>query len=81
MGLSTVMNTALSGMNAAATLVEISADNLANSQTPGFKAARARLATLPPQDLLLGAPPTGGSAGTGPIQIGSGVQLAATDCR
>ena len=79
MGLSTVMHTALSGMNAATTLVEISADNLANSQTRGFKASRGRLATLPAQTLLLGAPPSGGSAGTGPIQIGWGVQVAATD--
>src|SRR5262245_35342827 len=75
MGLSTVMNTALSGMNAATTLVEISADNLANSQTRGFKASRAGLITLAPQALLLGAPPTAGSAGTNPIQIGRGVQI------
>jgi flagellar hook protein FlgE len=79
MGLSTVMNTALSGMSAATALVEATADNLANSATPGFKAATIRLATLSPQTASLGAAPSGGSAGTNPIQIGRGVQVSSTD--
>jgi flagellar hook protein FlgE len=48
MGLSTVMQTALSGMNAATTIVEVSAYNIANYQTPGFKASEVHLATLAP---------------------------------
>src|SRR6266850_350757 len=79
MGLSTVMNTALSGMSAAATLVEVTADNLANSETRGFKAGTVRLATLSPQTESFGAPATGGSAGANPIQIGRGVQVSGTD--
>ncbi len=42
------MHTALSGMNAATTIVEVSANNLANYQTPGFKSSQVNLATLAP---------------------------------
>ena len=46
MSLSTVMQTAASGMSAATTIVEVAANNLANYQTPGFKATSVELATL-----------------------------------
>jgi flagellar hook protein FlgE len=78
MGLGTVMQTALSGMNAAAASVQVTANNLANLQTPGFKAARVRLATQAPQTLSLGAPPGAGSAGANPLQIGTGAMVAGT---
>jgi flagellar hook protein FlgE len=71
MGLSAVMHTALSGLGAAATLVEVCADNLANAQTPGFKAARVQFGTLSPQTLRL--------AGTNPLQIGRGVRVIAIE--
>jgi flagellar basal-body rod protein FlgG len=48
MGLSTVMQTAASGLSAATAMVEASANNLANNQTPGFKAIGVELATLQP---------------------------------
>jgi flagellar hook protein FlgE len=69
MGLGSVMNTALSGMSAATTLIDVTANNLANSQTPGFKASRGELATLP----FLTLP---GNAN--PIQVGRGVMVAGT---
>jgi flagellar hook protein FlgE len=47
MGLSTVMQTAASGMSAATTIVDVVANNLANYQTPGFKASTVELATAP----------------------------------
>jgi flagellar hook protein FlgE len=78
MGLSSVMQTALSGMSAATTIIDVAADNLANSQTPGFKAGAVQLATLSPLTELLGAGVTASSAGVNPIQIGRGVQVAAT---
>src|SRR5262245_57325590 len=67
MGLLTVMQTALSGINAATTQIEVAADNLANLQTPGFKAASVQYATLPPQIIAWGGSPT---------QIGRGVYVA-----
>jgi flagellar hook protein FlgE len=45
MGLGSVMNTAASGLSAATTLVEVAANNVANSQTAGFKASHVELAT------------------------------------
>ena len=47
MSLNSVMQTALSGMQAATTTVGATAHNLANLQTPGFKQSRVHLATLP----------------------------------
>ncbi len=48
MSLSTVMQTALSGMHAASVQVESTANNLANLQTPGFKQSQVHFATAPP---------------------------------
>jgi len=48
MSLNSVMQTALSGMNAATTIVNVTANNVANLQTEGFKQSQVRLATLPP---------------------------------
>ena len=73
MGLSAVMQTALSGLNAATTMLEISANNLANYETRGFKAGSVSLATLAPQTASLG----GWNAN--PIQFGSGVQVVGID--
>src|SRR5262245_56865049 len=47
MGLGSVMQTALSGLNAAQTSLQVTANNLANLNTPSFKAARVQLTTLP----------------------------------
>src|SRR4051812_34088106 len=76
MGLSSVMYTALSGMNAATTLVDVSADNLANAQTPGFKAGTVQFGTLTPETLSFGSPVVAGSAGSNPIQVGQGVMVS-----
>jgi flagellar hook protein FlgE len=73
MGLSSVMNTALSGLSAATTLVEVAADNLANAQTPGFKSSLVQFGTLAPQTLSFGTPVVAGSGGANPIQLGGGV--------
>jgi flagellar hook protein FlgE len=76
MGLSSVMNTALSGMNAAMTMVDVSADNLTNADTPGFKGTSVQFGTLTPQTLSLGAPIVTGNAGADPMQVGQGVMVA-----
>src|SRR5262245_47083490 len=57
MGLGSVMQTALSGMNAAQVSLQVAANNLANLSTPGFKASRVHLATLPAVFNPGGGPP------------------------
>jgi flagellar hook protein FlgE len=69
MGLGTVMQTALAGMNAAQVSIQVAANNLANLNTPGFKASRVHLATLPQA-----FSPGGGS----PLVVG-GVQVVGID--
>jgi flagellar hook protein FlgE len=79
MSLSTVMHTALSGMSAATSMVQVAASNLANLQTPGFKQSRIQIGTQTPQTVSLGIPPDGDSAGVNPVQLGSGVITTGVD--
>src|SRR5437763_12409701 len=74
MGLASVMQTALSGMNAATSMIDVVANNLANSQTDGFKSGSVRLATLTPQTISVA-----GNSGANPIQIGTGVQVVGVE--
>jgi flagellar hook protein FlgE len=47
MGLSSALTTALTGLNAAETQIDVAGNNLANSQTVGFKASDVVFATVP----------------------------------
>lgn len=76
MSLSSVMQTALSGINAAETAAAAVANNVANSRTNGFKSSRPTFASQTPQTRSSGAPPTARSGGANPVQVGTGVQLA-----
>lgn len=78
MGLGSVMQTALSGLSAAELTIGVTANNLANSQTAGFKASKPTFATQPPQTQSLGAAPSGSNGGSNPVQIGLGVQPGGT---
>lgn len=71
MGLNSVVQTALTGLNAAAVQLQVSAHNVANLSTPGFKQSQLRLATLPSHTVFGG--------GTNALQIGRGVRTAAID--
>lgn len=71
MGLSSVSHVALSGMTAATTVLGVAANNLANSQTPGFKASSVQLATQAYQTL------SPGGVNVNPQQVGLGVVAAA----
>ena len=64
MGLGSVMQTALTGLHAASTSIQVAANNLANQQTPGFKASRPEFATLPP------------ATGSSGVAVGRGVGVA-----
>lgn len=76
MGLASALTTALTGMTAAETQIDVVGNNLANSQTVGFKASTAVYATQFLQTLGLGSAPTSNSGGTNPRQTGLGVQVA-----
>ena len=78
MGLASVMQTALSGMSAAAAVLDVTANNLANANTNGFKASSTRLATQTPRTVSSGAGPTSSNGGANPVQIGGGVRIAET---
>jgi len=77
MGLASALSTALTGMNAAETQIDVLGNNLANSQTVGFKASDVVFATQFLQTLSLGAAPNADSGGANPRQTGLGVQVAA----
>jgi flagellar hook protein FlgE len=76
MGLASALSTALTGLTAAETQIDVSGNNLANSQTAGFKASKTVFANQFLQTLGVGSQPTSDSGGTNPRQVGLGVQVA-----
>lgn len=76
MGLTSSLSTALTGLNAAETQIDVLGNNLANSQTVGFKASNVVFSNQFLQTLSLGASPTADNGGTNPRQTGLGVQVA-----
>lgn len=77
MGLATAMTTALTGMQAAETQIDVVGNNLANSQTVGFKESDIAFVTQFLQTHSLGSGPTGTNGGTNPRQTGLGVRVGA----
>lgn len=76
MGLASALTTALTGLTAAETTIDVVGNNLANSNTVGFKASSAAFATQFLQTLALGAMPTDNTGGTNPRQLGLGTMVA-----
>jgi flagellar hook protein FlgE len=76
MGLASALTTALTGMTAAETTIDVVGNNLANSQTVGFKASEALFATQFLRTQGLGSAPTDNTGGTNPRQIGLGTRVA-----
>ncbi|MEE2936442.1 MAG: flagellar hook-basal body complex protein [Planctomycetota bacterium] len=76
MGLTSALTTALTGLSAAETQIDVIGNNLANSQTVGFKSSDVVFGTQFLQTLALGAGPSSNNGGTNPRQIGLGVQVA-----
>ena len=69
---------AVSGMRAQQQRLDIIANNLANLSTPGYKAARAEFAALPPQEVRIAR---AGGTTLGQVELGSGVVLHGTTRR
>ena len=76
MGLQSALTTALTGLQAAETTIDVVGNNVANSQTVGFKESEAIFATQFLQTLSIGSAPSTNSGGTNPRQIGLGVKVA-----
>ncbi len=77
MGLASALSTALTGLTAAETTIDVVGNNLANSNTVGFKSSEANFATQFLQTRSLGSAPSANSGGTNPRQIGLGTKVAA----
>lgn len=69
--------TALSGMQVHQQWIDVIGNNLANSNTPGFKSSRAIFADALTQTLRTASGPVGLAGGRNPLQIGLGVVMSA----
>ena len=66
---------AISGLRANQTMLDVTGNNIANANTVGFKASNIVFQDTLSQMLTAGAAPAGANGGTNPIQIGLGVQV------
>ena len=73
------MYAAISGLNAHQTLLDVTADNLANVDTVGYKRQSAVFSDELSAVIASGGPANGYSAGTNPVQVGLGVQVGSID--
>jgi flagellar hook protein FlgE len=70
------MTTALTGLQAAETTIDVVGNNVANSNTVGFKESNVLFATQFLQTQSIGSAPSTTNGGTNPRQIGLGVSVA-----
>jgi flagellar hook protein FlgE len=76
MTLTNAMGSALSGLSAQQIQLDVVGDNLANSSTPGFRAARTDFETALAETIRLGSEPDGAwIGGVDPTQVGTGVEV------
>ena len=76
MGLASALSTALTGLNASETTIDVVGNNVANSNTVGFKSSKAAFASQFLQTQSLGSAPSGNGGGTNPRQTGLGTKVA-----
>jgi len=73
------LSTAATGMEAQETRLDVTANNIANSSTPGYKRMRAEFADLMYQKVRApGAPTAQGARSPTGVQVGMGVRVAGT---
>ena len=73
------MYAAISGLEAHQTMLDVTANNLANVDTVGFKAQRTTFVDELSQLVRAGAGPNGNVAGSNPEQVGLGVTVGSID--
>ena len=69
------MFTALTGLQSNQSWIDVIGNNLANSNTPGFKSSRVTFNDLFARNLSYATAPTGSIGGRNPTQIGYGVSV------
>lgn len=79
--MSTSFIAALGALRAHQSWIDVIGNNLANTNTMGFKSSRTLFADLFSITMRPGTPPTGAIGGTNPLQQGLGVQVASIDRR
>ena len=73
------MYAAISGLDAHQTMLDVTANNLANVDTIGYKAQSAQFSDELSQLIQPGTAANGFSAGTNPLQVGLGTQIGSID--
>jgi flagellar hook protein FlgE len=73
------MYSAISGLKTHQVLLDVTANNLANVNTVGYKGARTTFSDALSQTVRAGAASTAGSGGTNAAQVGLGVRLGSID--
>jgi flagellar hook protein FlgE len=73
------MYAAISGLDAHQTMLDVTANNLANVDTIGYKAQSAQFSDELSQLIAAGTSANGYSAGTNPLQVGLGTQVGSID--
>ncbi|MBK7878703.1 MAG: flagellar hook-basal body complex protein [Planctomycetes bacterium] len=76
--MSSSLFSALSGLQAHQSWIDVIGNNLANSNTPGFKSSAATFSDQFARTLQYASGPGTGRGGRNPVQIGLGVRLADT---
>jgi flagellar hook protein FlgE len=69
------MNSAVSGLRAHQLMLDVTGNNIANVNTPGYKVGRTTFADVLSQTLAGATRPTGTTGGTDPKQVGLGVRV------
>jgi flagellar hook protein FlgE len=73
------MYAAISGLDAHQTMLDVTANNLANVDTVGYKSQSVQFADQLSQLVQAGTGPNGFNAGSNPIQVGLGVHVGSID--
>jgi len=73
------MYAAISGLEAHQTMLDVVANNLANADTSGYKAQRTTFVDELSEMIAAANGPNGNLGGSGPTQVGLGVQLGSID--
>lgn len=79
MGITSTMYTALSGLDASQTRLDVAGNNVANVNTTAYKGSRTTFQNQLSRTISFGSPPSAQSGGTNPLQFGLGVQVGSVD--